>query len=136
MTTAVKTRSDKTYHDDLAIVREELDKCMKCGNCMSVCPVYGADKLETSVTRSKTSGWVTSRRGSTAPRAASAAAKRASSGVTPWAERSRWNRLRRARGLPEREASMSREDPFDLLAAHLEQHLDVNRILARCGLPC
>jgi glycolate oxidase iron-sulfur subunit len=43
----------KTFHDDLAIVREELDKCMKCGNCMSVCPVYGADKLETSVTRSK-----------------------------------------------------------------------------------
>jgi len=46
-------RAQKTYHDDLAIVREELDKCMKCGNCMAVCPVYGADKLETSVTRSK-----------------------------------------------------------------------------------
>jgi glycolate oxidase iron-sulfur subunit len=43
----------KTYHDDLAIVREELDKCMKCGNCMAVCPVYGVEKLETSVTRSK-----------------------------------------------------------------------------------
>lgn len=53
MTTAVKPRSGKTYHDDLAIVREELDKCMKCGNCMSVCPVYGTDRLETSVTRSK-----------------------------------------------------------------------------------
>ena len=56
MTTTEKTREQrtgKTYHDDLAIVREELDKCMKCGNCMSVCPVYGADKLETSVTRSK-----------------------------------------------------------------------------------
>ncbi len=56
MTTIEKTREQrtgKTYHDDLAIVREELDKCMKCGNCMSVCPVYGADKLETSVTRSK-----------------------------------------------------------------------------------
>ena len=26
---------------------------MKCGNCMAVCPVYGAEKLETSVTRSK-----------------------------------------------------------------------------------
>jgi len=46
-------RAEKTYHDDLAMVREELDKCMKCGNCMAVCPVYGADKLETSVTRSK-----------------------------------------------------------------------------------
>ena len=43
----------KTYHDDLAIIRKELDKCMKCGNCMAVCPVYGADKVETSVTRSK-----------------------------------------------------------------------------------
>ena len=46
-------RAGKTYHDDLEIVREELDKCMKCGNCMSVCPVYGADKVETAVTRSK-----------------------------------------------------------------------------------
>ncbi len=45
--------TDKTYHDDLAIVREELDKCMKCGNCMAVCPVYGAEKVESSVTRSK-----------------------------------------------------------------------------------
>ena len=45
--------TDKTYHDDLAIVREELDKCMKCGNCMAVCPVYGADKIESAVTRSK-----------------------------------------------------------------------------------
>jgi len=56
MTTIEKTKgtsAGKTYHDDLAIVREELDKCMKCGNCMSVCPVYGAEKLETSVTRSK-----------------------------------------------------------------------------------
>ncbi len=43
----------KTYHDELEIVREELDKCMKCGNCMAVCPVYGAEKVETSVTRSK-----------------------------------------------------------------------------------
>ena len=47
------TKAGKTYHDDLAIVREELDKCMKCGNCMSVCPVYGADKVESAVTRSK-----------------------------------------------------------------------------------
>lgn len=47
------TPAGKTYHDELAIVREELDKCMKCGNCMAVCPVYGAEKLETSVTRSK-----------------------------------------------------------------------------------
>jgi glycolate oxidase iron-sulfur subunit len=56
MTSTEKTKVGpvrETYHDDLAIVREELDKCMKCGNCMSVCPVYGAEKLETSVTRSK-----------------------------------------------------------------------------------
>jgi glycolate oxidase iron-sulfur subunit len=56
MTIADKSRlvrAGKTYHDDLAIVREELDKCMKCGNCMAVCPVYGADRVETSVTRSK-----------------------------------------------------------------------------------
>lgn len=56
MVAANKTQigqSDKTYHDDLEIVREELDKCMKCGNCMAVCPIYGADKVETAVTRSK-----------------------------------------------------------------------------------
>ena len=45
--------TEKTYHDDLAIVQEELDKCMKCGNCMAVCPVYSADKIESAVTRSK-----------------------------------------------------------------------------------
>ncbi|NVN90330.1 MAG: (Fe-S)-binding protein [Desulfuromonadales bacterium] len=54
MTAATKTNLPaKTYHDDLAIVRQELDKCMKCGNCMAVCPVYGVDKVESSVTRSK-----------------------------------------------------------------------------------
>lgn len=46
-------RPTKTYHDDLQIVRDELDKCMKCGNCMAVCPVYGTDKDEAAVTRSK-----------------------------------------------------------------------------------
>lgn len=43
----------KTLYDDLALVRKELDKCMKCGNCMAVCPVYGADKVETGVARGK-----------------------------------------------------------------------------------
>jgi len=43
----------KTYHDDLKMVQDEIDKCMKCGNCMAVCPVYGVDKSETAVTRSK-----------------------------------------------------------------------------------
>jgi glycolate oxidase iron-sulfur subunit len=50
---SLEKQAGKTYHDDLAIVREELDKCMKCGNCMAVCPVYGADKVESAVTRSK-----------------------------------------------------------------------------------
>jgi glycolate oxidase iron-sulfur subunit len=42
-----------TYHDDLRLVRDEIDKCMKCGNCMAVCPVYSVDKDEMAVTRSK-----------------------------------------------------------------------------------
>lgn len=46
-------KAAKTYHDDLKMVRDEIDKCMKCGNCMAVCPVYGADKSESAVTRSK-----------------------------------------------------------------------------------
>ena len=52
-TKAVK--ETKTYHDDLQKVQIEIDKCMKCGNCMAVCPVYGADKSETAVTRAKIS---------------------------------------------------------------------------------
>ena len=43
----------QTYHDELAIVRTEIDKCMKCGNCMAVCPVYSVDRDEAAVTRSK-----------------------------------------------------------------------------------
>jgi glycolate oxidase iron-sulfur subunit len=50
---ATKNKVTKTYHDDLEIVRQEIDKCMKCGNCMAVCPVYDIDKEEASVTRSK-----------------------------------------------------------------------------------
>ena len=48
-----KTRPTKTFHDDLQLDRNEIDKCMKCGNCMAVCPVYGNDKQESAVTRSK-----------------------------------------------------------------------------------
>ena len=51
--TVKNVKASKTYHDDLQMVRNEIDKCMKCGNCMAVCPVYGANKSETSVTRSK-----------------------------------------------------------------------------------
>ena len=51
--TAKAGKTTKTYHDDLKMVQNEIDKCMKCGNCMAVCPVYSTDKSETAVTRSK-----------------------------------------------------------------------------------
>ena len=47
--------ANKTVYDELEIVRTELDKCMKCGNCMAVCPVYISDKVESGVTRGKIS---------------------------------------------------------------------------------
>src|SRR5271165_847476 len=31
----------------------ELDRCMRCGMCMSVCPVYNAEKSEGGVARGK-----------------------------------------------------------------------------------
>jgi glycolate oxidase iron-sulfur subunit len=34
-------------------LQQELDRCMKCGFCMSVCPVYNAEKLEGGVARGK-----------------------------------------------------------------------------------
>jgi len=34
-------------------IQAELDKCMRCGMCMSVCPVYGAEKSEAGVARGK-----------------------------------------------------------------------------------
>ncbi len=34
-------------------IQQELDRCMKCGMCMSVCPVYGAEKEEGAVARGK-----------------------------------------------------------------------------------
>jgi glycolate oxidase iron-sulfur subunit len=43
----------KSIYDELALVKQELDKCMKCGNCMAVCPIYGTDKVETGVARGK-----------------------------------------------------------------------------------
>jgi len=44
------------------------------------------------------------------------------------------NRLRREKGLPEQEETAANADPFDELAAHIERHLDLNRVLAICGL--
>jgi adenosylcobyric acid synthase len=46
------------------------------------------------------------------------------------------NRIRQRKGMPQRqrEEDIPRQDPFDALADHLEQHLDVNRLLDICGL--
>ena len=43
----------KTAYDDLALIKVEVERCMKCGNCMAVCPVYGADRTEAAVARGK-----------------------------------------------------------------------------------
>ncbi|MDW7972385.1 MAG: (Fe-S)-binding protein [Thermodesulfovibrio sp.] len=43
----------KTVFDDLDTLKKELIRCMKCGNCMSVCPIYGVEKKESSVARGK-----------------------------------------------------------------------------------
>ena len=45
------------------------------------------------------------------------------------------NRIRRKKGLPEREAAVE-VDPFDQLAAHLEKHLDMGNLLQICGIEC
>ncbi|MBJ6725420.1 cobyric acid synthase [Geomonas sp. Red875] len=45
------------------------------------------------------------------------------------------NRLRRARGVAEREATVAGTDPLDQLADHLEKHLDLERIFTICGEP-
>lgn len=46
------------------------------------------------------------------------------------------NRIRLEKGMPQRRGShkMPEQDPFDQLAAHLEQHLDVPQLLHICGL--
>jgi glycolate oxidase iron-sulfur subunit len=35
------------------LVSDEADRCMKCGFCMSVCPVYGIDRRESHVARGR-----------------------------------------------------------------------------------
>lgn len=42
-----------TKVDALQIVREEMKKCMKCGNCQAVCPIYQETKSEANVARGK-----------------------------------------------------------------------------------
>jgi glycolate oxidase iron-sulfur subunit len=39
--------------EGFAGLQQELDRCMKCGMCMSVCPVYNAEKSEGGVARGK-----------------------------------------------------------------------------------
>ncbi len=43
----------KTVFDDIDTLKKELLRCMKCGNCMSVCPIYNVEKKESSVARGK-----------------------------------------------------------------------------------
>jgi adenosylcobyric acid synthase len=43
------------------------------------------------------------------------------------------NRIRRDKGMPEQAEAAQVSDPFDLLATHLEQHLDLERIFEICG---
>jgi len=53
MAVKTKTPTKKTFFDDLELARKEIDRCMKCGNCMAVCPVYTSDKSEMNVARGK-----------------------------------------------------------------------------------
>jgi adenosylcobyric acid synthase len=43
------------------------------------------------------------------------------------------NRIRRGKRMPEQDEVAAMEDPFDLLATHMEQHLDMARIFEICG---
>ena len=45
--------SSPAVYDELAAIQQELDKCMHCGGCMAVCPVYATDKIEAGVARGK-----------------------------------------------------------------------------------
>ncbi|BCV22927.1 (Fe-S)-binding protein [Moorella sp. Hama-1] len=42
-----------SYFDDLTLVEEEMVKCMKCGNCQAVCPLYKETLREAAVARGK-----------------------------------------------------------------------------------
>jgi adenosylcobyric acid synthase len=44
------------------------------------------------------------------------------------------NSLRREKGLPLSAGEAPAGDPFELLADHLERHLDMERLLAICGI--
>lgn len=42
-----------SYYDLLETIDAEIAKCMKCGNCQAVCPIYKEDMAEWSVARGK-----------------------------------------------------------------------------------
>lgn len=42
-----------SYYDLLQNINEEIIKCMKCGNCQAVCPIYKETKGESGVARGK-----------------------------------------------------------------------------------
>jgi adenosylcobyric acid synthase len=44
------------------------------------------------------------------------------------------NRIRLEKGLPTKNAALAKVDPLDLLANHLERHLDMVKLLAICGM--
>jgi adenosylcobyric acid synthase len=44
------------------------------------------------------------------------------------------NRIRKEKGLPKISPDNLVQDPFDLLAEHLERHLDIGRLLRICGI--
>jgi len=44
-----------TPYDKLEDIQDALAKCMKCGNCMAVCPVYQTEKQEAAYARGKLS---------------------------------------------------------------------------------
>lgn len=40
-------------YGNLALVQDEIKKCIKCGNCQAVCPVFGETRTESGVARGK-----------------------------------------------------------------------------------
>jgi glycolate oxidase iron-sulfur subunit len=46
-------RDDVAGRDFDPAIQAEIDKCMRCGFCMPVCPVYGSEKREAAVARGK-----------------------------------------------------------------------------------
>jgi len=42
-----------TLYDEYKLIEDELMKCMKCGNCQAVCPVFSVQKTEAGVARGK-----------------------------------------------------------------------------------